>query len=109
MYEMVAFGLSSTASNVDVTDGLGIDTVVGRHSHVVTSDDVQPQHRLLHPAVLRVHPLEALLQDQVGGLIESSKDTDDVPPIVCDDGDLRVHEWRQLLRHPRDDTTPNSL
>ena len=30
MYEMVAFGLSSTASNVDVTDGFGIDTVVGR-------------------------------------------------------------------------------
>ena len=98
----VVMSLEST-----LRSGFGIDTVVGWHSHVVPSDDVQPQHSLLHPAVLRVHPLEALLQDQVGGLIEPSKDTDDIPPIVGDDGDLCVHERRQLLRHPRA-TTPNS-
>ncbi len=41
------------------------------HSHVVSSDDVESQHHLLHPLTGAEHPLVTLIQDQVYGLIEA--------------------------------------
>ena len=80
--------LASSSSSSSLDDG-----------YVVPSDDVQPEHRLLHAAVGGVHPLEAILENQVRGLIETPQDADDVPPVVGDDGDLRVHERGEFLRH----------
>lgn len=44
-------------------------------AHVVPSDDVQPEHRLLHPALRGVHPLEALFQYQVSRLVKPPQNT----------------------------------
>lgn len=40
-------------------------------SHVVSSDNVQPQHHLLHPLTGAEHSFMTLIQDQVDGLIEA--------------------------------------
>lgn len=40
-------------------------------SHVVSSDDVESQNHLLHALTGAEHPLVALIQDQVDGLIEA--------------------------------------
>lgn len=40
-------------------------------SHVISSDDVEPQHHLLHPLTGAEHSLVTLIQDQVDGLIEA--------------------------------------
>lgn len=39
--------------------------------HVVSSDDVESQHHLLHTLSGAEHPLVTLIQDQVDGLIEA--------------------------------------
>lgn len=39
--------------------------------HVVSSDDVESQHHLLHALSGAEHPLVTLIQDQVDGLIEA--------------------------------------
>lgn len=40
-------------------------------SHIVSSDDVESQNHLLHALTGAEHPLVALIQDQVDGLIEA--------------------------------------
>ncbi|UYV79581.1 MRPL2 [Cordylochernes scorpioides] len=42
-------------------------TGVGRDSHIVPPDDVEPQHHLLHPLARPVDPLMALIQDHIDG------------------------------------------
>jgi len=37
-------------------------------------------------------------------LVEPAEDTDDVPPVVGDHGDLLVHEGGEFLRHPGADS-----
>lgn len=44
---------------------------MSENSHVVSSDDVKPQHHLLHPLTGAEHSLVTLVEDQVDGLIES--------------------------------------
>lgn len=47
------------------------DQIVRGHSHVVSPDNVESQHHLLHTLTGAEHPLVALVQDQVDGLIEA--------------------------------------
>lgn len=47
------------------------DRTVRGHSHVVAPDNVESQHHLLHTLTGAEHPLVALVQDQVDGLIEA--------------------------------------
>lgn len=45
------------------------------HLHVVSPDNVESQHHLLHTLTGAEHPLVALVQDQVDGLIEALQRT----------------------------------
>lgn len=47
------------------------DQAVRGHLHVVSPDNVESQHHLLHTLTGTEHPLVALVQDQVDGLIEA--------------------------------------
>lgn len=51
------------------------DQTVTDHLHVVSPDNVESQHHLLHTLTGAEHPLVALVQDQVDGLIEALQRT----------------------------------
>lgn len=51
------------------------DQTVGGHLHVVSPDNVESQHHLLHTLTGAEHPLVALVQDKVDGLIEALQRT----------------------------------
>jgi hypothetical protein len=38
-------------------------------------------------------------------LVEPAEDTDDVPPVIGDHGDLPVHQGGEFLRHPGADSS----
>ena len=69
-----------------------------KYAHIIASYHVQPQRRLLHPSLARIHPLRAPLQDHVRHLVKTSQRPHDVSPIVRDDVHARVHHPRQRRR-----------
>lgn len=59
---------------------------LSHNDHVVPPDDVQAEGHLLHAVVRAVHPLVALVQDQVDGLVEALQGAHYMTTISSNDG-----------------------
>merc|ERR1719244_13327 len=60
---------------------------LSNHRHVVPSDDVKSEDNLLHTLGRAEHPLVALIQDQVDGLVKPLQGAHDHAAIRCHNRD----------------------
>ena len=87
-----ALSPTATLSTARTTATLATVLATSAHAAPVTA-------RLLNTSVRREHPLMALVQDDVGGLVEALEHAHDVPAVVGHDLYYLVHHAIQHGRH----------
>ena len=87
-----ALSPTATLSTARTTATLATVFATSAHAAPVTA-------RLLNTSVRREHPLMALVQDDVGGLVEALEHAHDVPAVVGHDLYYLVHHAIQHGRH----------
>ena len=87
-----ALSPTATLSTARTTATLATVLATSAHAAPVTA-------RLLNTSVRREHPLMALVQDDVGGLVEALEHAHDVPAVIGHDLYYLVHHAIQHGRH----------